>query len=391
MGQGGGVAEVEQFIQSLTGRGMELHFLIPRPRGDSELKQDRRITCHTYPDIFHQLRFIPGAIRRFLLPAFFYYSAKDHLLRLASEIEPDLVMGFSHHALPPLNRLGHSTGIPTVAKLFGVMYLGRFDLPPLTYWWKSLEQLMVLKWPVDHYIVMNDGTRGEEALRRAGIPEKKISMLPNGMNTEWADLEVDRAEIRREMKLPPGDILVITLSRLVKSKRIDLFLQAAARMCKKGCENVTFVIGGDGPEREKLEQLAGRLNLKEKIVFTGTIPHHRVAHLLKACDIFVGTNELTNMSLPPCEAILCGVPVVAFDVSGTSEVVKDGYTGLLVEHHHVEALAAGINTLATDHRLREKLSRGAEEFGRKHFVSWNRRIQMELDILEDIMGNPGDK
>jgi glycosyltransferase EpsD len=166
------------------------------------------------------------------------------------------------------------------------------------------------------------------------------------------------------MGLPEKDILIVTFSRLIKSKRIELFLQAAAMMDKSLMERVTIVIGGEGPEKEKLELEARRLGIEDKVIFKGVIPHRDVVCFLKASDIFAATNELTNMSLPPCEAILCGVPVVAFDVSDTSEVVRDGETGLLVRNGDVAAFAKKLEELVRDDDLRKRLGRQAAEFGR---------------------------
>jgi colanic acid/amylovoran biosynthesis glycosyltransferase len=173
----------------------------------------------------------------------------------------------------------------------------------------------------------------------------------------------------------------------VKSKRIELFLEAAARIDPAERRGAAFVIAGDGPERVALEREARRLGIGEGVFFTGVIPHDDIVRLLKACDVFVGTNELTNMSLPPCEAILCGVPVVAFDVSGTSEVVRDGETGLLVAEGDTAALAESMARLIRDRALRQRLGARAASFGREHFVSWENRMAMELDILRGLTAN----
>jgi glycosyltransferase involved in cell wall biosynthesis len=160
-------------------------------------------------------------------------------------------------------------------------------------------------------------------------------------------------------------------------------------------ERAAVVIGGDGPERSRLELEVRRLGLGERVVFTGVIPHREVAHFLKASDIFAATNELTNMSLPPCEALLCGVPVVAFDVSGTAEVVRDGDTGLLVRNGDVAEFSRKLELLVRDEELRRRLGRRAAEFARGYFVSWDRRIEMELEVFEKLLaaksavaGNP---
>ena len=385
LGEGGGVADELQFIRHLTARGIELHFLIPAPKDKNTTLGGALVTYHTYPNIFRALARLPGIAKRFLWPALFPFVVMGKLGGLARDLEPDIILGFTHYALYPLNRIGRRLGIPTVVKLFGVMYLDRFDFPRLKYLWKSFEQVIALRFSVDRYIILNDGTRGRMALMRLGIPEAKISFLPNGMDTEWADLAVDRVEARRAMGLPLDRVLVVTFSRLVKSKRIELFLRAVATMDASMLERSAIVIGGDGPERSRLELEARRLGLGERAIFTGVIPHREVARFLKASDVFAATNELTNMSLPPCEAILCGVPVVAFNVSGTAEVVRDGETGLLVKDADVPEFSRKLELLIRDEELRLRLGRRAADFGRSYFVSWDRRIEMELEVFTMLM------
>ncbi len=389
LGEGCGVADELQFIRHATQRGIELHFLIPKPRAKRETLRDSLLTYHTYPNVFRAFEPFPKIMRRFLWPMAHPVVATARLERLAAEIRPDVLLGFTHYSFYPLNRVGRKLGIPTAVKLFGVMYLDRFDFPRIKYHWKSIEQLIALRSSVDRYIILNDGTRGEMALTRLGIPPGKISFLPNGMDTEWADAAVDRDEARRALRLPLDRILIVTFSRLVKSKRIELLLRAATMMDPGLLERTAIVIGGDGPERAFLESEARRLGLADRVIFTGVIPHRNVVDFLKASDVFAATNELTNMSLPPSEAILCGVPVVAFDVSGTAEVVRDGETGLLVANGDVGGFARALERLVRDGELRERLGRQAASFGRGYFMSWDERIGRELAVLEDLAARGG--
>lgn len=391
LGEGSGVADETHFIRHLTKKGIELHFLMPEPAEKIKMPDNPRLTYHTYPNIFRSFEHYPRPMKRFLWAAAFRRTALKKLRGLTKQIMPDLLLGFSHHAYYPLSRLKRELGIPTAVKLFGVMNLGNFDLPRLKYWWLNVDHIIALSNKVDHYIVLNDGTRGREALMRFGIPAEKISFLPNGMDTGWADIPVDRKAVRIEMGLPGDDILIVTLARLVKVKRIDAFLKAASMIDPALREKATFVVGGDGPERKALERMSETLGLKDKVIFPGVIPYGEVVRFLKASDVFAGTNELTNMSLPQCEAILCGLPVVAFDISGTSEVVRDGETGLLVKDGDVKGLAGKLELLIKDDNLRKRLGRQAAEFGRKHFVSWNDRIEMELQALEKLLQNQGNK
>ncbi len=91
------------------------------------------------------------------------------------------------------------------------------------------------------------------------------------------------------------------------------------------------------------------------------------------------------MSLPPCEAILCGVPVVAFDVCGTSEMIRDGVSGLLVEDGDIDGLAGKIELLVGDEGTRRELGRSAARFAEKHLVGWDERIEAELEVLKGLL------
>jgi glycosyltransferase involved in cell wall biosynthesis len=370
LGKEGGVADELHFVRHLTARGIELHFLIPEPEGEPDLIENPLLTYHTFPNIFRRHEKKSKYFKRLFWPGLFTRASTHRLRELAKETKPDILLGFTYYPLKALKTVGKELGIPTAAKFFGVMNLDRFDLPKLEYWRKNFEQLLALRNAVDHYIVLNDGTRGLMALTRLGISKEKITFLPNGMDVEWTDVDVDRTAERREMGLPENDLLVVTFSRLVDTKRIDHFIEAASLLSPETTRDVTFVIGGEGPIKPALERL---------------IRDRKIVRFLKASDIFVGTNALTNMSLPSCEAILCGVPVVAYDNSGTSEVVRDGETGLLAPDGDVRALAEKLDVLIGDPELRQRLSREAAAFGRVHFVSWDDRIRMEIEALERLL------
>jgi glycosyltransferase involved in cell wall biosynthesis len=391
LGEGAGVADELEFIRYMTQRGIEIHFLVPKSKRKRVIVDNSLLTYHTYPNIFEMFKSLPVFLNRFLWLILFPLVVTRKLEKLTTGIRPDILLGFSHLSFRPLNRIGRKYGIPTVAKIFGAMYLDRFDFSKLKYLWMNFEQIIALRSPVDHYIIINDGTRGDAAFIRLGIPAEKITFLPNGMNMDWADIPVDRDEIRRGMGLPVDKILVVTLSRLIKSKRVERFLRAAAMMDPSLREEVAFVIGGDGSQRRNLERHAKKLGIADWVVFTGVIPYRKVVHFLKASDVFAATNELTNMSLPPCEAVLCGVPVVAFDVCGTSEVIRDGETGLLVRDGDVAAFARKLELLVRDESLRKRLGHGAAAFGRGYFVSWDERIDAEFGVLERCVrsGKPG--
>ncbi len=385
LGEGCGVPDELHFIRKLTGRNVEIDYLIPAPPDGIDPYKHPGLRYHTYPNVFRSISRLPGPLSRFVRPGLFMRKMMPVLRKLAEEIKPDLILGYSYYSLHPLEKIARETGIPVVVKLFGVMYLHHHYLPRIRYIRFNHEQISALKHRVGYYIVLNDGTRGKEALVEHGIPAEKITFLPNGMDLSWASLKIDRARARKDLGLPAGKILLVTFSRLVRSKRVDLFLKAMAGVDKSLMERTAVVIGGDGPDRNSLEILSRELGIEDKVIFTGAVRYDDIPFLLKACDIFVGTNELTNMSMPPCEALLCGLPVIAFDVAGTSEIIRDGETGLLVENNNIRKLTEKIEELINDPDQAELLGKQASEFAMHHFMSWDERTSKELELFDRIV------
>lgn len=384
LGKGSGVPDEMHFIRRLRDAGVELHFLIPETANGSGRQDEDGVFFHTYGNIFHKARFLPSPVRRLLIPMIYTCSVYGDLRRAVEEIGPDALLGFSHYAIEPLSRIGRQKGIPAAVKLFGVMYLARDDLPGLRRWWLNFDQVRALRYPLDRYIVLNDGTMGDRGLSACGIPAEKIEFLPNGMNMEWAGMDIDVPSERAGFGLPADRTLIVTMSRLVKLKRVDLLLTAVSRMSEEAREKAALVIVGDGPDRAALEDMAGALGLTGMTHFTGAIPYDRMPRLLRSCDIFAATSELTNLSMPPCEAMLCGLPVAAFDVAGTAEGIRDGETGILVENGDTAAMASALERLVLDPGLRDELGRGAAKYAAENFMSWEDRTARELEILERL-------
>jgi glycosyltransferase involved in cell wall biosynthesis len=222
--------------------------------------------------------------------------------------------------------------------------------------------------------------------RRWGVPAERITYLPNGIDKEWAALAPDRAVTRREVGTAEDTLVVLSLSRLVLSKRIDRIVEAMPDVVRRSRQPVELWITGDGPLRGVLEARCRALGLAAR--FLGTVSHDRVARILAAADVFVSTSTLTNMSIPTCEAMVMGVPVVALDVGGTSEVVRHEETGLLVAEEDRAGLQDAIARLVNDPELRGRLSDRARAFAAQNFMSWDERVAAEITVLDRLAGGP---
>ncbi len=376
-----GVSDDDRFIDGFTRAGYELHFLRPH---SARPHDDARVRTSYYPNFFRATRSLPTWLRRPLWPLLFQLVVTPRALSLARALRPDAVLGHSHYTARTTRRCGDALAIPSVVKLFGVMDLVHTEWSPAKYRFKNFEQLQALTYPQDAWIVLDDGTRGGDILRARGIAAAKIHFLPNGLDVEWADARYDRADARAHFGLARDGRSVVFVARLVASKRPLDFVRAAA-LVLRGRDRVDFVVAGDGPERAACERAARDLGLGDRVRFLGTVPHDDVPRLFAACDLFVSTSTLTNRALPTCEAMLCGVPVVVYGAGDTGTVVRDGESGALVRDGDVDALAAAIARLVDDDATRARLSAAARNVARATFTSWEKRIRMEMDVIEGLL------
>jgi len=380
MAPGAGGSDENHMFAGLVRDGWEVHLLVPRdpvPAGTAP-----GVNVHTFPNVLAVPGWLPAPVKRlWLLPAFWLVAAWA-AERLARRLRPALVIGFSHYGAWPAHRAARATGVRSVLKLFGVMHAMRLDWPLGRYLYHSLEGVLAFKVPVDHFLILNDGTRGDAVARRWGVPADRITYLPNGIDTPWANQDWQRDKTRAETGCAADAVVVLSLCRLVDSKRVDRIVDAMQSVQAEAAAGTELWIAGDGPLRGTLEARCRVRGVRAR--FLGTVPHDRVPYLLAAADLFVSTSTLTNMSIPTCEAMVLGKPVVALDVGGTSEAVRDGETGLLVPENDPAALAAAIRRLVDDAELRRRLGLGAAAFAQREFLDWDRRVAAEIALVRRL-------
>ena len=184
----------------------------------------------------------------------------------------------------------------------------------------------------------------ELAIRWGARPER-VEVLPNPAPTV-PELP-PREELRRSFALD-GATLAFA-GRLTVQKALDVALEAVERT-----PGVELVVAGDGPERARLEGAAG-----ERVRFLGPLGRDDVLRLFAAADAAVLPSAWENFPHAVVEALAVGTPVVATDVGGVAEVVRDGENGLLVPAGDAAALAEAVARLLADPELRSRLARAA--------------------------------
>ncbi len=181
-----------------------------------------------------------------------------------------------------------------------------------------------------------------------------VRVVPNGIALE--KFPETLPSLRHFSDTNPA--VLITTSRLVLKNGIDILLQAVAEVKKRG-EKVVVKIIGDGPERKNLEVLTASLGLQTEVVFVGQIGIDRIPEELSRADIFVRPSRSEGLGISFLEAMAAGVPVVATEVGGIADFLKNGETGLVTRVDDPHDVADQIIRMLKDDKLRLRLRENA--------------------------------
>ena len=184
------------------------------------------------------------------------------------------------------------------------------------------------------------------------VPRRKIVYLPNGLDTQAFDRdERARAELRRTLEVADAFVW-LAVGRLDTQKDYPNLLRAVAALPQEVARPVRVLVAGAGPELDALQALAADLGLPpERVRFLG--PRTDVPALMSAADGFVLSSAWEGLPMVLLEAAGSRLPLVATDVGGNAEIVREGGGGLLVPAGDAPALAgalARVMALSSDER-----------------------------------------
>ncbi len=213
-----------------------------------------------------------------------------------------------------------------------------------------------------------------------GIPQDKVVIVHPPLSEEAIMTTPDPT-----MAPPNGTYRLITVSRIVPNKGIDVVLRALAIL---EAQNVPFhyVIAGSGPERESLEALASQLGLSDRVEFAGFVAEEKKWPLLYAADLFVMTSRVNPMEqhegfgIAFLEAAACGIPSIGSNAGGIPDAVIDGETGILVEPDSAAKLAEALLYFYQNPEKRREMGRRARTRARTQFSPKSIASQFEQKV-----------
>lgn len=188
-----------------------------------------------------------------------------------------------------------------------------------------------------------------EELKKSGF-KKPISYLPNGVTSTPPKLLSDKAKTTFKKKYGLKEKVVLHFGRLSHEKNVDVLLKSFQLLTKK-YQNVSLLIIGDGPSKEKLVQLVKKLKIEKQVVFTGFMEHQTLisSGIIGLGDIFATASTMENNPMAVLEAMMFGLPIVGVKQAGLIELVSSN--GFLVKPGDIKEMAEKEEKILFDEEL----------------------------------------
>lgn len=231
---------------------------------------------------------------------------------------------------------------------------------------------------------------GNETIRvgkEKNIPENKFVFIPNGVDAEKFSKNYPRSELEEIIKenLENKKVL-LTSGRLAKRKGVAWFV---GNVLPKLPENIIYAVAGDGPDRENIKNAIEKTGLASRVKMLGYIPDEKRNILFSTCDLFIQPNirvegDMEGFGISVLEAAVSKIPVIASDLEGLKDAIKDGQNGFLVEPMNIPRYVQKINELLADDNYRKEFGARARLFVIENY-SWEKIAQKYLEEIKKLV------
>ena len=314
---------------------------------------------------------------------------EKRLLSLARELQPDVIHAHSPvlDGVPAI-RVGKKLGIPVVYEIRAFWEDAAVDHGTTTEGSLRYRLTRALEtWAVkqaDAVTVICEGLRADLVAR--GVPAGKITVIPNAVDIDKFETG-GRADPELKLKLGLGASRVLGfIGSFYGYEGLDLLIAALPAILKQTPDVKLLLVGG-GPQEAALKQQVMALDLKDKVVFTGRVPHAEVNRYYDLVDVLVYARHpmrLTELVTPlkPLEAMAQGRLMVASDVGGHKELIQDGRTGVLFRAGQAGDLASKVVALLKYEQGWDALRRNG-----RHFVETERNWAASVARYRGVYGS----
>jgi glycosyltransferase involved in cell wall biosynthesis len=231
----------------------------------------------------------------------------------------------------------------------------------------------------DFFISVADAMTQQMLAAGIGRPEQFVTAYSAIEEDEFLreSSEEKKKEFRQKYGIAEDAVVLVTIARLFMLKGHEYIIESAKELSKR-FENAVWLFVGNGNLADDFKKQVGQLGLGDKIKFTGLLPPSEIPLAIQSSDILVHCSLREGLARALPQAMLCGRPVISFDVDGAKEVVNEN-TGRLIEPKNIEQLINASAELIGNKQLRERLGANGREFVREKFAP-----KTMADIIENV-------
>ena len=239
-------------------------------------------------------------------------------------------------------------------------------------WWMTYEAKKV--------IICSSSMEGELE-HHFRVPSDKIAVIPNAIDISRYTRHIDQESVKRHYGIGPYDKMVLFVGRLVPQKGVEYLIKAAPHIIQQHNEARIFITG-DGWSKNYLENLARSTGHADRIRFLGFVSDSQLVELTMSADALVIPSVYEPFGIVALEGMAAGVPVVAANVGGLSEIVERDRTGVSVYTKNPESIAWGVNKVLSDPRYSKWLIQNAKKKVEEVY-SWQAVAKRTVEVYEE--------
>lgn len=289
--------------------------------------------------------------------------------------KPDVIFTPTHY-------IPRFTKVKRVVTIFDLSYLHfpqmfeKKDLWQLTNWTKfSIENA--------EYIITISQFSKKDIIKNYKVDKKKITVAYPGFRSDkyFPISNLEKIEQIKSLYKIYGNYIIF-IGTLQPRKNLKKLIE-----CFLKIENLKLVIvgktvgeGRKGWMYQEILDTPKNLGIEEKVIFTNFVPDEDLVYLLNGATAFILPSLCEGFGIPVVEAMACGTPVLVSNVSSLPEVV--GKAGLLFNPNSQDQIEQAIRTIATDKKLRTKLTKLSIAQAQK--FSWKKMAKMVVEVLENV-------
>jgi len=231
----------------------------------------------------------------------------------------------------------------------------------------------------DAIISISEHTK-RDIIKYFRIPEEKITVIYEAANASYKKIDDQKGIGDVRKKYQTGDKYLLHIGTLNPRKNLLFLVDVFSEVIKKHKDYNLVIVGKEGWYFDQLYEKVKKLDLKNKIRFTGYIDEKDKAYLYNGASLFVFPSLYEGFGLPPLEAMSCGIPVISSKTSSMPEVVGDA--GILLSPNDKKSWIKNINNVLSDKKLQKQMSEKSLE--RAKYFSWEKCAKQTLKVYERL-------